>query len=197
MAKIQIKRGLQAAVTNLVLAEGELALATDTGNMYIGGSAGTIHINPAVGNIPTKVSQLSNDSNYQTIAQVNAAISALIASSPQALDTLNELALALGNDANFATTTANALAGKEPLLKNAPAKTAIVDADAILLIDSATGGESKKITFAQLKTVLNTLYNNYTLPTASAAVSGGVKVGNGLNISGGVLTVGDIDGGVF
>lgn len=35
MAVIQIKRGLQEAVTNLVLAKGELAVALDTGNVYI------------------------------------------------------------------------------------------------------------------------------------------------------------------
>lgn len=45
-------------------------------------------------------------------AHVAAAIAALVASSPAALDTLNELAAALGNDANFATTMTAALAGK-------------------------------------------------------------------------------------
>ncbi|MGT3192464.1 phage tail-collar fiber domain-containing protein [Yersinia enterocolitica] len=46
---------------------------------------------------------------------VKQAISALVDSSPEALDTLNELAEALGNDPNFATTMTNALAGKQPL----------------------------------------------------------------------------------
>lgn len=45
-------------------------------------------------------------------AYVAAQIAALVASSPAALDTLNELAAALGNDANFATTMTTALAGK-------------------------------------------------------------------------------------
>jgi hypothetical protein len=44
--------------------------------------------------------------------KIATAISNLVASSPAALDTLNELATALGNDANFATTMTNALAGK-------------------------------------------------------------------------------------
>lgn len=48
-----------------------------------------------------------------TTAEVNAAIANLVDSSPAALDTLNELAAALGDDANFATTMTNALAGKE------------------------------------------------------------------------------------
>lgn len=49
MAKIQIKRGLQENVSNLVLAEGELAVALDTGNVYIGTTAGTTHVNPKGG----------------------------------------------------------------------------------------------------------------------------------------------------
>ncbi|EHJ6419242.1 prophage tail fiber N-terminal domain-containing protein [Salmonella enterica subsp. enterica serovar Chester] len=48
-------------------------------------------------------------------AFVRALIAALVGSSPETLDTLNELAEALGNDPNFATTIANALAGKQPL----------------------------------------------------------------------------------
>lgn len=39
----------------------------------------------------------------------------MVGSAPAALDTLNELAAALGNDPNFATTMLNALAGKQPL----------------------------------------------------------------------------------
>lgn len=45
-------------------------------------------------------------------AAVAAAITALVDSSPAALDTLKELATALGNDANFSTTVTNALAAK-------------------------------------------------------------------------------------
>ena len=56
---------------------------------------------------PTKVSQFQNDANYQTKAQVDQAISDLVNSAPETLDTLNELAAALGNDPNFATTVAN------------------------------------------------------------------------------------------
>jgi hypothetical protein len=52
---------------------------------------------------------------YTTAAELEARIAALVASSPAALDTLNELAAALGNDPNFATTVTNALATKAPL----------------------------------------------------------------------------------
>ncbi len=47
---------------------------------------------------------------------INSAVAALVASSPAALDTLNELATALGNDPNFASTITNALAGKQATL---------------------------------------------------------------------------------
>ena len=50
-----------------------------------------------------------------TKAYADGLITTLVASAPTTLDTLNELAVALGNDANFATTTATALAGKLPL----------------------------------------------------------------------------------
>ncbi|EGI46487.1 side tail fiber protein [Escherichia coli H591] len=46
---------------------------------------------------------------------MKSAIAAMVGSAPAALDTLNELAAALGNDPNFATTMLNALAGKQPL----------------------------------------------------------------------------------
>ncbi|HFD3174466.1 TPA: prophage tail fiber N-terminal domain-containing protein [Escherichia coli] len=48
-------------------------------------------------------------------AFVRKLLAALVGSSPEALDTLNELAVALGNDPNFATTVTKALAGKQPL----------------------------------------------------------------------------------
>ena len=49
MAKIQIKRGQQSDVQNLVLAPGELAVALDSGNVYVGTDTGKVHINPTGG----------------------------------------------------------------------------------------------------------------------------------------------------
>lgn len=105
-----------------------------SGNLTIVGLTVT---NPINGNIawtsvtgkPTTVSSFTNDSGYltsinssmistalgftpQSAANVSAAVAALVNSAPAALDTLNELAAALGNDANFATTITNALATK-------------------------------------------------------------------------------------
>lgn len=72
---------------------------------------------PAFSNNPTAPTQAAgnNSTRLANTAFVQAAIAALVASSPAALDTLNELAAALGNDPNFATTMTNALALKAPL----------------------------------------------------------------------------------
>jgi hypothetical protein len=54
--------------------------------------------------------------SYATQTYVSTAISNLVASSPATLDTLNELALALGSDPNFATTVATSIGTKQPQL---------------------------------------------------------------------------------
>ncbi len=54
----------------------------------------------------------TNTTQVATTAFVQAAIASLVAAAPGALDTLNELATALGNDANFASTVTSALAAK-------------------------------------------------------------------------------------
>lgn len=72
---------------------------------------------PALTGTPTAptAAQTVNNTQIATTAFVKSALAALVGSSPAALDTLNELAAALGNDPNFATTMTNALAGKQPL----------------------------------------------------------------------------------
>ena len=55
-------------------------------------------------NYITKVSQLLNDSDFQNAEQVEAAIQKIIGSAPEVLDTLAEIAKALGDDPNFAAT---------------------------------------------------------------------------------------------
>lgn len=62
--------------------------------------------------IPTKVSEFENDANYQSASQVDARIQEVVAAAPEALDTLKELADALGNDPDFAGTITAELAKK-------------------------------------------------------------------------------------
>ena len=72
---------------------------------------------PALTGVPTAPTAAANTNTTQvaTTAYVQTEINDLIASAPGALDTLNELASALGNDASFSTTVTNNLATKLPL----------------------------------------------------------------------------------
>lgn len=76
---------------------------------------------PALTGTPTAPTAGSgtNTTQIATTAFVQAALAALVAAAPTALDTLNELAVALGNDPNFATTITNALAGKAAIAQEA------------------------------------------------------------------------------
>ncbi|TQN81269.1 UNVERIFIED_ORG: tail fiber-like protein [Citrobacter freundii] len=72
---------------------------------------------PALTGTPTTPTPPDDASGTEiaNAAFVRKLLAALVGSSPEALDTLNELAAALGGDPNFATTVMNALAGKQPL----------------------------------------------------------------------------------
>ena len=72
---------------------------------------------PAFTGVPTAptASAGTNTTQLATTAFVATAVASLINSAPGALDTLDELAAALGDDANFAATVTTALAGKQPL----------------------------------------------------------------------------------
>ena len=99
--------------------------------------------------IPTKVSQLTNDSNYQTESQVEAKVASLVDSAPETLDTLNELAAALGDDPNFATTITAQIGQKADIVHTHNV------ADISGLSDVATSGD------------YNDLSNTPTIPTYS------------------------------
>lgn len=236
MAVIQIKRGVQAGIEHLVLAQGEMAVALDTGNVYVGTTAGKVLVNPSGGTadeavrlkaarefavsgdatapavgfdgtqnvnlvlalaampgltagtytkltvdakgrvtagttiavddlpsipstkvtgLPSKVSELQNDAAYQTAAQVAAKVTALVNAAPETLDTLKELADALGNDPNFSATLAGQIGSK---------------------VDKVSGkGLSENDYTAAEKTKLAGL-SNYVHPAAGAKVSGLYKI---------------------
>lgn len=73
---------------------------------------------PALTGTPTTPNVTAGDSSTKiaNTAFVSTAVANLVASAPGTLDTLNELALALGNDPNFATTLATSLSGKADLV---------------------------------------------------------------------------------
>ncbi len=84
----------------------------------------------ALGGNPTTTTQSAgnNTTRIATTAFVTTAVANIVDSAPSALDTLNELAAALGDDANFSTTVTNSIATKAPL--SAPTFTGDVDIDA-------------------------------------------------------------------
>lgn len=100
-------------------------------------------------------------SNIARTTDVSSAVAALVNSAPATLDTLNELAAALGNDASFATTVTNSLAGKAPTSHSH-------DASAI---NAGTLAADR-------------------LPLASANTRGAVRIGTGVSVDGnGVISV--------
>ncbi|WP_234405937.1 phage tail protein [Pectobacterium brasiliense] len=99
---------------------------------------------------PTAASS-SNDTQLATTAFVKAAVAALVNGSPAALDTLQELANALGNDPNFSTTVLNALAGKLAKDQNGAdiPNTALFRKN-IGIIESAWGGKAVQISHVNI-----------------------------------------------
>lgn len=169
-------------------------------------NGGTVSIQDIIAqaNVPTNVSQLTNDAGYQTESQVAAKVSALVDSAPETLDTLNELAAALGDDPNFATTITNQIASKVNItdidvLTGDPSFTylgnsvqayfpgkrwdeelgrvlKVAYAPFINAATSTTAGVMSAADKAKLDTVEENA-NNYSLPLASASTRGGIKIG--------------------
>lgn len=104
--------GYLDGVTSAVQTQLDSKLATSTAASTYAPLA-----SPALTGVPTAPTATAgtNTTQVATTAFVGTAVSNLVASAPAALDTLNELAASLGNDANFATTVTNNLATKLPL----------------------------------------------------------------------------------
>jgi hypothetical protein len=87
----------------------------------------------ALGGSPTTTTQTASDNSTKiaTTAYTDVAIAALADSAPATLNTLNELAAALGDDANYATTTATAIGLKAPLASPTFTGTVAMPADSI------------------------------------------------------------------
>jgi hypothetical protein len=102
--------------TNDVSMNSKLFVTSDvsfTSNLFVGGSI----VNPTFTGVPSAPTAAAKTSTTQiaTTAFVVGEIDALINSAPGALNTLNELAIALGSDASFSTTVTNSLTTKAPI----------------------------------------------------------------------------------
>ena len=113
-----------------LLAKLPIAISNITGLLTALNSKAPI-VNPVFTGTPTAPTAISttNTTQIATTAFVKTAISDLVDSSPSTLDTLNELAAALGDDANFSTTITNQLADKAPI--NNPIFTGTISVDTI------------------------------------------------------------------
>ena len=92
-----------------------------TGNQSIGGTktfTGTVDLTGTASTTATTQSASDNSTKVATTAYVETAIANLQGGAPATLDTLNEIATALGNDANLNTTLTNSIATKAPLTRD-------------------------------------------------------------------------------
>ena len=139
-----------------------------------------------------------NDTTVASTAFVSTAIANLADSAPSTLNTLNELAAALGDDANFSTTVTNSIALKAPLAS--PTFTGIVTADGLTVNTGTTNGAEVSIISTN---TANAGANNPTLKLyRSGVLSGGFGQGGllefaGQNASGTEKTYATISGDIF
>lgn len=111
-------------------------------------------------------------SGYATRTYVDTQVSGLVDSAPEALNTLNELSAALGDDPNFATTIATQIGSK----------VSQVDGMGLSTNDYTNAEKSKLAGIAENA-------NEYVLPTATSSVLGGVKIGSNITNSSGVISL--------
>lgn len=117
-----------------------------------------------VGALPSSTVIPSID-GLATETYVNNKVAGLVDSAPSTLDTLNELAAALGDDPNFATTIATQIGGKVDKVNGKGLST-----------NDYTTAEKQK-----LANIANGA-NNYTLPVATSSILGGIKSGTDITI---------------
>ena len=124
---------------------------------------------PALTGVPTAPTAAANTNTTQiaTTAYVQTEIADLIASAPGALDTLDELAAALGDDANFATTVTNNLATKLPLAGGTMSGAIAMGTNKITGLGTPTAS-----TDAATKAYADTM-----LPLAGGTMSGAIAMG--------------------
>ena len=108
---------LTGAVTGNVTGNltGNVTASTGTSSFNDVTINGGLNMNAGTAATITNLTSPTNSGDAATKGYVDTSISNLVASAPGTLDTLNELAAALGNDASFSTTVTNSIAAKLPL----------------------------------------------------------------------------------
>jgi len=147
-AKVADSAITSAKIADATIVDGDISSSAAIATSKISGldtalSAKAPLASPALTGTPTAPTASAGTATTQiaTTAFVGTAVSNLVASAPAALDTLNELATALGNDASFSTTVTNALAAKAPLASPTFTGTVTLPAAGIVFSD---GTQSKE-----------------------------------------------------
>jgi hypothetical protein len=121
-------------------------------------------------------------------AYVDTQVAGVVDAAPGALNTLNELAAAINDDSSFATTVNANIASKLPLAGGTLTGN-IVMGGAQTVDGRDLSADGTKLDGIEASA------NNYSLSTASSIVLGGVKIGSGLSISSGTVSVSNMDWG--
>jgi hypothetical protein len=156
--------GYVDGVTSAIQTQIDSKLATATASSTYAPLA-----SPALTGIPTAPTATAgtNTTQVATTAFVGTAVSNLVASAPSTLDTLNELATALGNDAAFSTTVTNSIATKLPLAGGTMSGAIAMGANKITGLGTPTAS-----TDAATKAYTDTM-----LPLAGGTLSGALAMG--------------------
>lgn len=169
--------GYLDGVTSAVQTQLDAKLATSTAASTYAPLA-----SPALTGVPTAPTAAANTNTTQiaTTAYVQTEITDLIASAPGALDTLNELAAALGNDASFSTTVTNNLAGKLSLTGGTMSGAIAMGSNKITGLGTPTAN-GDAVTKAYADAILVGAPGNLTGPITSvgAATSVAAQTGTG------------------
>lgn len=188
---------------------GDLVYNNTTGVISFSATAApVVSVNSATGSVVLDTDDIAEGSTnlYYTDARVQAKIDQVVDSAPAALDTLNELAAALGDDANFSGTMTTSLAGKLPLAGGTMTGTLVLDAAPTsnlhaatkAYVDSAVSGGTGTLTTDNISEGTTNLY--FTNARADARIPSNISsftndsgyvttnttytAGNGLSLSG-------------
>ena len=123
--------------------------------------------NVALGGSPTTTTQSGSDNSTKiaTTAYVTSAVADIIDSAPNTLNTLNEIAAALNDDANFNTTVTNSIAAKLPLAGGTMTGQLVVDTDTehqIKIDASSSSGVAPRLRVPAMGRIVTSFPNTRT-----------------------------------
>lgn len=189
---IQLRRDTSAnwLSNNPILAEGEIGIATDLQQFKIGNSASSWTQLEYVNAIPSQYIALSASAKFDLAGSASAAqnaaqgyadnlISSLVDLAPSTLDTLNELAAALGDDPNFAVSTASAIGERLTISSASATYLSIIDAlNTYIPLSSSSSFDpagSASVAEFNAKDYANSLSINYDLVGSASAAEFNAK----------------------